>query len=114
MKLNIKYLQILLFSFQYCDVGLGTSGRDHCKNYTPIAWENSKTSRATEFRDCIVMLILFSQTLFIDKNQETFDLFAIDCALKFRNLKNVTMKVHYRIHYHLNNKLNNKLRIKAT
>ncbi|WP_165784034.1 hypothetical protein [Leptospira levettii] len=87
MKLNILYLQTFLCLLQNCDVGFGTSGRDHCKNYTPISWGNTKTSRATEFRQCMDSLNFLSQAQVFENNRELFDLLAIDCALKFSNLK---------------------------
>ncbi|HMV44237.1 MAG TPA: hypothetical protein PKL30_22505 [Leptospiraceae bacterium] len=86
MKILILLIAIVLF-FK-CDVGFGTSGRDHCKNYAPITLDGPvKTSKANQFRQCMNFLNAFNQSRNENKESGSLDYYLIQCSIKYKKLK---------------------------
>ena len=73
--------------FCHCDIGPGTSGRDHCKNYKNIQLDKSSEGSKADGGKCIFYLPSLIQISSPEKNNEGLDLFLILCAQNFAALK---------------------------
>jgi hypothetical protein len=86
---NLYPYCVLLIAFVFlfkCDIGPGTSGRDHCKNNKPGSISRPESSRADKAHCTNVLLVL--NVASSDPDSQAFtDLYLAQCAAHFAALK---------------------------
>jgi hypothetical protein len=84
IKLNFLIFLCSILLYYSCDIGPGTSGRDHCKNHEPFKLdgpsEGSKSNNASQA--CILPFIIVNNL-----GNEEFDTTILLCAIEFSELK---------------------------
>ncbi|TGL63823.1 hypothetical protein EHQ58_00185 [Leptospira ognonensis] len=88
--LRISFLiSALFFVFLHCDVGPGTSGRDHCKNQKDFpSFEGRIDTSIADKSNCVNTLpFLLQIPASSEDGREVTDYFLLSCMKNFKKLK---------------------------